>query len=78
MKSRILVVGFALISAFVVAQSGNTKTEPAASNDSKQGQVKLKVTPEKVEAGSENVRRVKAEMYCEQITFKEGSGAVFA
>jgi phage tail-like protein len=38
----------------------------------------FKLTPEKVEAGSENVRRVKAEMYCEQITFKEGSGAVFA
>jgi hypothetical protein len=57
MRSRILVVGFALISAFVVAQSGNTKTEPAASNDSKQGQVKLKVTPEKVEAGSENIKK---------------------
>ena len=38
----------------------------------------FKLTPEKIEAGSENVRRVKAEMYCEQITFKEGSGAVFA
>jgi len=38
----------------------------------------FKLTPEKVEAGSENIRRVKAEMYCEQITFKEGSGAVFA
>jgi phage tail-like protein len=38
----------------------------------------FKLTPEKVEAGSENIRRVKAELYCEQITFKEGSGAVFA
>jgi phage tail-like protein len=38
----------------------------------------FKLTPEKVEAASENVRRVKVEMYCEQITFKEGSGAVFA
>ena len=38
----------------------------------------FKLTPEKVEAGTDNIRRVKAEMYCEQITFKEGSGAVFA
>jgi phage tail-like protein len=38
----------------------------------------FKLTPEKVESGSENIRRVKGEMYCEQITFKEGSGAVFA
>jgi phage tail-like protein len=38
----------------------------------------FKLTPEKVEAGSESVRRVKAEMYCEQITFAAGSGAVFA
>jgi len=38
----------------------------------------FKLTPEKVEAGSENMRRVKAEMYCEQVAFKEGSGAVFA
>jgi len=38
----------------------------------------FKLTPEKVEAGSESVRRVKAEFYCHQITFKEGSGAVFA
>ena len=30
----------------------------------------LQAQPEKVEAGSENIRRVKAEMYCEQITFK--------
>ena len=29
----------------------------------------FKLTPEKVEAGSENIRRVKAEMYCEDIAF---------
>jgi len=29
----------------------------------------LKLTPEKVEAGSENIRRVKAEMYCKDIGF---------
>jgi phage tail-like protein len=38
----------------------------------------FKLTPEKVEAGSENVRRVKAELYCHQLTFAPGSGAVFA
>ena len=27
----------------------------------------FKLTPEKVEAGSENIRRVRAEMYCENI-----------
>ncbi|MGH2721749.1 MAG: phage tail protein [Actinomycetota bacterium] len=32
----------------------------------------FKCAPEKAEAGSENIRRVKAEMYCEQITFKYG------
>ena len=30
----------------------------------------FKLTPEKVEAGSENIRRMKAEMYCESIQFK--------
>jgi hypothetical protein len=30
----------------------------------------FKLTAEKVEAGSENIRRVKAEMYCESMTFK--------
>lgn len=30
----------------------------------------FKLTPEKVEAGSENIRRVKAEMYCEEMEFK--------
>jgi T4-like virus tail tube protein gp19 len=29
----------------------------------------FKLTPEKVEAGSENIRRIKAEMYCESIQF---------
>jgi len=32
----------------------------------------FKLTPEKVEAGSENIRRVKAEMYCEDIKFRYG------
>ncbi len=35
----------------------------------------FKLAPEKVEAGSENVRRVRAEMYCEQMAFKFGTGA---
>lgn len=35
----------------------------------------FKLTPEKVEAGSENIRRVKAEMYCEYLEFNYGSGA---
>jgi phage tail-like protein len=38
----------------------------------------FKLTPEKVEAGSENIRRVKAELYCHQLTFAPGGGAVFA
>ena len=29
----------------------------------------FKLTPEKVESGSENIRRLKAEMYCEDIQF---------
>ena len=29
----------------------------------------FRLTPEKVEAGSEQIRRVKAEMYCEAMTF---------
>ena len=36
----------------------------------------FKLTPEKVEAGSESVRRVKAEMYCEDIGFAYGTGAL--
>jgi phage tail-like protein len=37
----------------------------------------FKLTPEKVEAGSENIRRVKAEMYCEDMkfTYKSSSWA---
>jgi len=30
----------------------------------------FKLTPDKVEAGSENIRRIKAEIYCESIDFK--------
>jgi hypothetical protein len=58
MRNRILVVGFALMSAFAVAQSGNTKTAAAASSDGKKGEAQLKVTPEKMEAGSENIKKV--------------------
>jgi phage tail-like protein len=35
----------------------------------------FKLTPEKVEAGSENIRRVKAEMYCESIQFVYSASA---
>ncbi len=35
----------------------------------------FKLTPEKVEAGSENLRRVKAEMYCENMVFTYKSSA---
>jgi phage tail-like protein len=35
----------------------------------------FKLTPEKVEAGSENIRRVKAEMYCEDMKFEYKSSA---
>lgn len=38
----------------------------------------FKMTPEKVEAHSENIRRVKCEMYCEQITFKAEGDAVWS
>ena len=38
----------------------------------------FRLTPEKVEAGSENIRRVKAEMYCQEIAFGYGSGATAA
>jgi phage tail-like protein len=30
----------------------------------------FKLTPEKVEAGSENIRRLKAELYCEEMSFE--------
>jgi len=35
----------------------------------------FKLTPEKVEAGSENIRRVKAELYCEDMKFQYKSSA---
>lgn len=35
----------------------------------------FKLAPEKVEAGSENIRRIKAQMCCEQMAFKLGPGA---
>lgn len=38
----------------------------------------FKLTPEKVEAASENIARVKAEMYCEQIKFKAEGDSVFS
>lgn len=38
----------------------------------------FKLTPDKQEAGSENIRRVKAEMYCEEIHFEYGSGSTWA
>ena len=38
----------------------------------------FKLTPEKAEAHSENIKRVKAEMYCEQITFKAEGDAVWS
>ncbi len=38
----------------------------------------FKLTPEKVEAGSENIRRVKAEMYCEDMKFNYAGSATWA
>lgn len=38
----------------------------------------FRLTPEKVEAGSENIRRVKAEMYCHEVAFGYGSGVTAA
>jgi FG-GAP repeat len=62
MKSKILVLGFALISVFAVAQSNN-KTDSAKKSSDKApaaaaAQPSLKVTPEKVEAGSETIKKV--------------------
>ncbi len=37
----------------------------------------FRLAPEKVEAGNENIRRVKAEMYCETIDFAYGKGAIW-
>jgi hypothetical protein len=36
----------------------------------------FKLAPDKVEAGSENIRRVKAELYCEDIGFAYGAAAL--
>ncbi len=38
----------------------------------------FKISPDKVEAGSEGIRRVKVEMYCEDITFDYNSAITFA
>ena|SRR2546426_12461378 len=35
----------------------------------------FKLAPEKAEANSDQAKRVRAEMYCEQMTFKFGKGA---
>jgi hypothetical protein len=35
----------------------------------------FKITPDKVEAGTESIRRVKCEMYCEDITFQYSNAA---
>lgn len=60
MKSKILTVGFVLISVFAVAQSNDSKTEATnKSSDARQGssgRPKMKMTPEKVEAGSESLK----------------------
>ena len=60
MKSKILIVGFVLISVFAVAQSNDSKTEATnKSSDARQGssgRPKMKMTPEKVEAGSESLK----------------------
>jgi phage tail-like protein len=38
----------------------------------------FKLTPDKVEAGGENIRRVKAELYCEHINFSYEGGSTWA
>ncbi|HEX7285396.1 MAG TPA: phage tail protein [Candidatus Angelobacter sp.] len=38
----------------------------------------FKVAPDKPEAGNENIRRVKCELYCEKIDFKYGEGGTWA
>jgi len=38
----------------------------------------FKIGRGKADAHADGIQKLKAEMYCEQITFKEGSGAVFA
>jgi hypothetical protein len=56
MKSKILVVGFALISVFAVSQSNNSKTDTTKKSSDAKGQATVKMTPEKVEAGSESLK----------------------
>src|SRR5882724_820501 len=62
MKSKIVVLGFALISVFVVAQSGNKTDSAKKSSDNKQApaaapsQASVKMTPENVEAGAESLQ----------------------
>src|SRR5882724_478682 len=62
MKSKIVVFGFVLVSVFAVAQSSNKTVSANKSNDTKQapaaaaGQASVKMTPEKVEAGSESLK----------------------
>jgi hypothetical protein len=38
----------------------------------------FKITPDSVESGSDNIRRVKIEMYCEDMTFNYSASAVWA
>jgi len=62
MKSKIVVLGFVLVSVFAVAQSSNKTVSANKSSDTKQapaaaaGQASVKMTPEKVEAGSESLK----------------------
>jgi hypothetical protein len=63
MKSKILVLGFALISVFAVAQSSNKTDSAKKSSDTKQSpaaavQPAVKMTPDKMEAGSESIKKV--------------------
>ncbi len=61
MKSTILVLGFALVSVFAVAQSSGKADAAKKSSDTKQApaatQPAAKVTPEKMEAGSESIKK---------------------
>jgi hypothetical protein len=57
MKSKILVLGVVLISVFAVAQSSNSAKK---SSDNKQTPAVSKVTPEKMEAGSETLKTTTA------------------
>jgi len=37
----------------------------------------FKITPDKMEAGAEGIRRAKVEMYCENITYAYGGASTF-